>query len=78
VSAGDARAGKDRPNEAKEAKEAKEATTLVALVPSEDVARAVTILEDHDGVRRIELPPGPQGGRPKVEIHINPLVQGGE
>jgi hypothetical protein len=44
----------------------------------EDVERAVTILEDHDWVRRVEIPPGPQGGRPKVEIHINPLVHGGE
>jgi putative DNA primase/helicase len=44
------------------------------LNTTEDVERAVTMLEEHDWVRRVELPPGPQGGRPSVEVYINPLV----
>lgn len=42
------------------------------LGTTEDVERAVVILEENDWVRRIEVPPGPEGGRPKTEIWINP------
>jgi putative DNA primase/helicase len=44
------------------------------LTTTEDVERAVAILEEHDWLRRVEVPPGPEGGRPRQEIHINPLV----
>jgi putative DNA primase/helicase len=44
------------------------------LDTTEAVERAVAMLEDHDWVRRVEIQPGPQGGRPKVEIHVNPLL----
>jgi len=49
------------------------------LDTTEDVERAVALLEEHDWVRRVEVPPDPtKGGRPKVEVYINPLIQGGE
>jgi hypothetical protein len=44
------------------------------LDTTDAVERAVAMLEEHDWVRRVEIPPGPQGGRPKVEIHVNPLL----
>jgi putative DNA primase/helicase len=49
-----------------------------SLPTVEAVERAVAMLEEHNWVKRREIPPGPQGGRPKVEIHINPLARGGE
>jgi putative DNA primase/helicase len=47
-----------------------------SLTTTEAVERAIAILEEHDWVRQVEVPPGPEGGRPKTEIHINPLAQG--
>lgn len=48
------------------------------LGTTEEVERAVATLEEHGWVYCHESPPGPQGGRPKVAIHVNPLAQGGE
>lgn len=45
----------------------------------DEVDRAVAMLEDHGWVYRNEIPSGPQGGRPKIEIHVNPrLLEGGK
>ncbi|MGE5755631.1 MAG: YfjI family protein, partial [Planctomycetaceae bacterium] len=44
----------------------------------EAVNRAIAMAEDHGWVYRDEIPPGPKGGRPKIEIHFNPrLLEGG-
>jgi hypothetical protein len=47
------------------------------LSKTEEVERAVVLLEAHDWVRRIEVPPGLEGGRPKVEVYINPRIRRG-
>jgi len=36
--------------------------------------RAVAMLEDHGWVVRMEVPPGPKGGRPQVLYYINPDI----
>jgi hypothetical protein len=48
------------------------------LSDTESVERAVAILEEHGWVYCREVSPGPKGGRPSVEIHVNPrLLEGG-
>lgn len=47
------------------------------LSTTEEVERAVALLEEHDWLRQVEVPPGPQGGRPTVAIYINPLAYEG-
>ena len=48
------------------------------LTGTEDVRRAVGILEDHDWVRVVESPPDPaKGGRPSECVWVNPGIQGG-
>jgi putative DNA primase/helicase len=44
------------------------------LNTTEDVERAVAMLEEHDWVRLVEVLPGPHGGRPSVAIYINPKI----
>jgi putative DNA primase/helicase len=41
----------------------------------DDVERAVALLEEHGWVCQVEVKPGPEGGRTKVEIWINPEIR---
>jgi putative DNA primase/helicase len=45
------------------------------LDSTEEVERAVELLEEHGWVRQVEVKPGPEGGRPKIEIWINPSIR---
>jgi hypothetical protein len=45
------------------------------LDSTEEVERAVDLLEEHGWVRQVEIKPGPEGGRTKVEIWINPEIR---
>lgn len=40
----------------------------------ESVRKAVGYLEDRGWVRVVEVEPGPKGGRPSEEVHVNPRV----
>ncbi|MHC5544778.1 DUF3987 domain-containing protein, partial [Singulisphaera rosea] len=46
------------------------------LSSTDEVERAVSILEEHEWIQREEIPPGPTGGRSSVIYHINPLAFG--
>ena len=46
------------------------------LDSNEDVERAVAVLEDHGWLYGVEIPAGPQGGRPTTEYHVNPRLLG--
>jgi hypothetical protein len=47
------------------------------LATSEEVGKAVGILEDRGWVRVVEVPPTARGGRPTEKVWINPKVQTG-
>lgn len=42
-----------------------------------DAEATLDVLEQRGWVRRVEHPPGPLGGHPRVEYHINPAVTAG-
>jgi putative DNA primase/helicase len=46
------------------------------LDTADAVERAVNILEEHDWVRVVEKPTGPEGGRPSSVVAINPRLVG--
>jgi putative DNA primase/helicase len=45
------------------------------LNTTEEVERAVDLLEEHGWVRQLEVKPGTEGGRTKIEIWINPSIR---
>jgi putative DNA primase/helicase len=45
------------------------------LKTPDEVQRAVDLLEEHGWVTQVEVKPGPEGGRPSVEIWINPEIR---
>jgi hypothetical protein len=47
------------------------------LQTTEEIDRALGILEDHGWVKGVEQPTGERGGRPTVKYHANPAVRDG-
>jgi hypothetical protein len=44
------------------------------LATVEEVERALAMIEDHGWIYRRDVPPGPKGGRPTVDLYINPIL----
>jgi hypothetical protein len=45
------------------------------LTDTDEIERALGVLEEHGWVRGVEYPSGERGGRPTVKYHINPAVR---
>lgn len=45
------------------------------LADAEAARSAIAILEAHDCVKGVEVPAGPEGGRPTTDYHVNPSIQ---